>query len=90
MDKVRLGRILGQGARQAARTAWDAIDRRDWAALRPLLHPHLHWHDRDVELRGRTQVMTHLQDHPTPRPPTEVEVRDEQVYRWTRAPVQAR
>lgn len=26
MDKVRLGRILGQGARQAARTAWDAID----------------------------------------------------------------
>src|SRR6185312_13086097 len=26
MDKVRLGRILGKGARQAARTAWDAID----------------------------------------------------------------
>lgn len=26
MDKVRLGRILGKGARQAARTAWDAMD----------------------------------------------------------------
>lgn len=26
MDKVRLGRILGKGARHAARTAWDAID----------------------------------------------------------------
>src|SRR5690242_13564517 len=26
MDKVRLGRILGQGARQAARTAWNAMD----------------------------------------------------------------
>ena len=26
MDKVRLGRILGKGAKQAARTAWEAID----------------------------------------------------------------
>jgi hypothetical protein len=64
--------------------AWGAMDRRDWATLRPLLHPYLHWHDKTVSLRGRTQVMAHLADHPTPRPPTEVEVRDGQVYRWTR------
>ena len=67
-----------------AAAAWDAVDARDWAMLRPLLHPYLHWHDRDLALRGRTQVMAHLADHPTPRPPTEVEVRDGQVYRWTR------
>jgi hypothetical protein len=29
-------------------------------------------------------VLAHLQAHPTPRPPREVEVRDGQVYRWTR------
>lgn len=67
-----------------AAQAWDAIDRRDWASLRPLLHPYLHWQDRDVALRGRSHVMAHLADHPTPRPPDEVEVRDGQVYRWVR------
>ena len=34
--------------------------------------------------RGRINVMTHLADHPTPRPPTEVEIRDGQLYRWIR------
>ena len=28
-------------------------------------------------------VLDHLRDHPTPRPPRAVEVRDGQVYRWT-------
>ena len=64
--------------------AWAAMDAGDWAALRPLLHPYLHWTDGSVVLRGRTAVLAHLRDHPTPRPPRDVEVRGGQVYRWTR------
>jgi hypothetical protein len=64
--------------------AWAAMDAGEWGELRPLLHPDLHWHDRDVELRGRTTVLRHLLEVPTPRPPTEVEVRDGQLYRWRR------
>ena len=37
------------------------------------------------ELRGRSKVLAHLRDVPTPRPPTEVEIRDGQVYRWLRS-----
>ena len=64
--------------------AWAAIDAGEWGELRPLLHPYLHWHDGEVALRGRSQVLAHLQQVPTPRPPTEVEVRDGQLYRWRR------
>jgi hypothetical protein len=64
--------------------AWAAMDAGEWGELRPLLHPYLHFADRDVELRGRSNVLRHLQDHPTPKPPSEVEVRDGQVYRWVR------
>ena len=64
--------------------AWAAMDAEDWAALRPLLHPYLRWVDGGVSLRGRTTVLAHLRDRPTPRPPREVEVRDGQVYRWVR------
>jgi hypothetical protein len=65
-------------------TAWDLIERRRWDDVRPLLHPHLHFHDRDVALRGRTRVLDHLAGHPTPKPPAEVELRDGQLYRWGR------
>jgi len=64
--------------------AWAALDAGEWGELRPLLHPYLHWHDGDVALRGRSRVLAHLQQVPTPRPPIEVEVRDGQVYRWRR------
>ena len=30
------------------------------------------------------QVLAHLRSRPTPKPPTAVEIRDGQVYRWTR------
>jgi hypothetical protein len=62
--------------------AWAAMDAGDWGEVRALLHPYLHWRDRDGELRGRSKVLAHLRDVPTPRPPTEVEIRDGQVYRW--------
>ena len=64
--------------------AWAAIDAGEWGELRPLLHPYLYWHDGAVALRGRSRVLAHLQQVPTPRPPTEVEVREGQIYRWTR------
>ena len=67
-----------------AARAWDLVDQRAWAELRPLLHPYLHFHDGSTRLRGRSQVLQHLAGHPTPRPPTEVEVRDGQLYRWVR------
>ena len=64
--------------------AWAAMDAGEWGELRPLLHPYLHWHDGDVALRGRTNVLHHLQQVPTPKPPNDVEVRDDQIYRWSR------
>jgi hypothetical protein len=64
--------------------AWALVERRDWHDVRPLLHPDLRFEDREVSLRGRNRVLDHLREHPTPRPPTEVEVRDGQVYRWRR------
>jgi hypothetical protein len=67
-----------------AAAAWAAIDAGEWGELRPLLHPHLHWKDGAVALRGRTRVLRHLEAHPGARPPQGVEVRDGQVYRWTR------
>jgi hypothetical protein len=79
-------RMLHELPEQPAPTAaaWAAMDAGEWGELRPLLHPYLHWYDGEVSLRGRTNVLRHLQDVPTPKPPTEVEVRDGQVYRWRR------
>jgi len=62
--------------------AWSLIEQQEWGEVRLLLHPYLQWADGDVRLRGRTNVLRHLADHPTPRPPAEVEIRDAQVYRW--------
>jgi hypothetical protein len=63
--------------------AWAAMDAGEWGELRPLLHPRLHWHSRDGHVRGRSKVLAHLHDVPTPRPPEDVEIRDGQVYRWS-------
>ena len=57
----------------------------DAAGVRALLHPYLHWTCDGVTTRGRTQVLA-LLDREGPaarRPPTAVELRDGQVYRWT-------
>ncbi|MBZ5736646.1 MmcQ/YjbR family DNA-binding protein [Nocardioides mangrovi] len=64
--------------------AWNAIDSQEWAEVKELLHPYLHFTDGATQLRGRVDVLAHLRDHPIPKPPTDVEIRDGQVYRWTR------
>jgi hypothetical protein len=61
---------------------WDLIDQQEWGELRPLLHPYVRYDDGTTSLRGRSQLLAHLHDVPTPRPPVEVEVRDGQLYRW--------
>jgi hypothetical protein len=66
--------------------AWAAMDAGRWDELGLLLHPYLHFEDGDVAIRGRMRVLSHLRAHPTPRPPTAVEVRDGQVYRWVGRP----
>ncbi len=78
-------RMLHELPEQPAPTsaAWAAMDAGDPVALRPLLHPYLHFADRGVTLRGRDTVLAYLAAHPTPRPPAEVRIRDGRIYRWT-------
>ena len=63
---------------------WSLLDEGDVGEARLLLHPYLRWQDKSVDIRGREKVLAHLREHPRPRPPREVEVRDGQVYRWVR------
>jgi hypothetical protein len=79
-------RMLHELPEMPAPTArvWDLLEKREWHDLQPLLHPDLRFEDGDVSLRGRTRVLGHLRGRPTPRPPTEVEIRDDRVYRWRR------
>lgn len=67
-----------------AAAAWAAVDTGEWDDVRRLLHPHLHFTDGAVTLRGCNAVLEHLRTHPTPKPPAAVEVRDGQLYRWVR------
>ncbi|RZU48919.1 hypothetical protein EV385_0653 [Krasilnikovia cinnamomea] len=56
----------------------------DVPALTALLHPYLHWAEPGVRLRGRRNVLARLAVGPAPQPPTAFELRDGQIYRWTR------
>ncbi|MGH3361111.1 MAG: MmcQ/YjbR family DNA-binding protein [Nocardioides sp.] len=69
-----------------AAAAWSAMEEQEWGELRPLVHPDIRFTDGEVVLQGRAAVLRHLRDHPTPRPPAAVEVRDGQVWRWSRPP----
>jgi hypothetical protein len=66
-----------------ATSAHAAMVARDWDALCSLLHPYLHWSDDSGQvLRGRAKVLTMLEQSAPPAPPTRVELRNGQIYRW--------
>jgi hypothetical protein len=63
-----------------------AIERQDWDRLRPTLHPYLHWTAADgARLRGRVKVLAMLATSPISAAPSDFEIRDGQIYRWTEA-----
>ena len=68
-----------------AERAHQSMVDRNWRALIPLLHPYLHWSGPDnVTIRGRKNVLAMLTERTDPpEPPTSVELRDGQIYRWS-------
>ncbi len=66
-----------------AAAVWDLVEQQEWGELRPLLHPAVRYDDGKATIRGRSQLLAHLRGAPTPRPPSEVEVRAGRLYRWT-------
>lgn len=68
---------------EPAMAAYGFLDAGEYGELRPLLHPAVHFTDGPVTLRGRRRVLDHLRSHSV-KPPRFVEVRDDQVYRWSR------
>lgn len=68
-----------------AAEVWDLVEKQEWGEVRPLLHPYVRFEDGTITVRGRSRLLAHLREVPTPRPPEEVEVRDGQLYRWTGA-----
>jgi hypothetical protein len=68
---------------EPAMAAYGLVDAGEYGELRPLLHPSLHLDDGGVAVRGRSNVLAYLREHRV-RPPTWVEVRDGQIYRWVR------
>jgi hypothetical protein len=60
-----------------------AVEQRDWARAKLLLHPYLHWNEPGVSIRGRTRVLARLESGPVPAPPGKCELRDGQIYRWS-------
>ena len=68
---------------QLVRDVIGAVERQDWARVKVLLHPYLHWTEPGVAMRGRTKVLARLAEGPVPVAPDSCEVRDGQIYRWT-------
>jgi hypothetical protein len=65
----------------------DAIERRDWARLRGLLDPAVHWTTAVEEhLHGADAVLARLAADPPPAPPAYHELRDGLVVRWIDTP----
>ena len=66
-----------------AMAGYGFLDAGEYGELRPLLHPYVHVTDGAVSLRGRTNVLDWVREHRV-KPPTSVEIRDGQIYRWVR------
>lgn len=64
-------------------TVVGAVAGEDWVVLRRVLHPYLRFTDEQGRTtRGRTKVIALLRMTETLDSPTEIELRDGQVYRW--------
>lgn len=63
------------------------IEQRNWARLRRILHPEIHWTTAvEEELHGPNEVIATLSGDPPPAPPSYHEVRDGLMYRWIDCP----
>jgi hypothetical protein len=72
---------------EVSRAAHAAMGARDWATVRLLLHPYLHWTDASGRtIRGRTNVLAMLENSDPPDEPDSIELRDGQIYRWLEPP----
>jgi len=63
------------------RAVLEAVEDQDWALFKELVHPHVHWTQGGVTIRGRAKVIASLSG--PPRPATSYELRDGQIYRWS-------
>jgi hypothetical protein len=65
----------------------EVIERRNWARLRRLLNPDIHWTSAvEEQLHGRDEVVAQLSHDPPPAPPSYHEVRDGLTHRWIDCP----
>ena len=74
----------GSESESVAAQVHAAVETRDWSILRVVLHPYVHWTDeKGHTVRGRTNVLMMLSaTTETPPMPSEVVLRDGQIYRW--------
>lgn len=81
---------LAQEERLAATAVYDALRAGEYDVAALMLHPYLHWTWPDGTVtRGRTEVMALLRGGGAAvllAPAQSVELRDDQVYRWSSAP----
>lgn len=65
----------------------DTIERRNWARLRQLLDPEVHWTTAVEEhLHGPSEVIARLSEDPPPAPPAYHELQDGRITRWIDTP----
>jgi hypothetical protein len=64
--------------------AIEALRRRDLERVKPLVHPYVHWtYAGGTTIRGRAKLLAVLtEDGSAIAPPSSVELRDGQIYRW--------
>jgi limonene-1,2-epoxide hydrolase len=60
-----------------------AIEHADLDTLKRVLHPYLHWTENGRTVRGRNAVLALLATRRHLPPPASVELRADQIYRWT-------
>ena len=74
---------MSEDEASAVQAVYAALSDRDWAALRLLLHPYLHWTGAGGRpVRGRTRVLALLGEGSSRRLRRHPSSWDGQIYRW--------